>query len=47
MSSEYKFTASELAGLAVIVLILLFFPYLMISEHAQDVVAMSYYHNGR
>jgi hypothetical protein len=42
-----KLGLSEIVGLLIIVLILLYFPYKMISEHAQDVTAMSYYHDGK
>lgn len=47
MADENKLNTAEIAGIILIVLILLFFPYLMINEHALDVVANSYYHNGR
>jgi hypothetical protein len=47
MANEEKLSGADLAMLAVIVLILLFFPYKMMSEHQQDATAMSYYHNGR
>ncbi len=47
MAEENTLNTAEIAGLILIVLILLFFPYLMINEHAQDIIANSYYHNGR
>jgi hypothetical protein len=47
MANENKLSPAELAGLLLIALILLFFPYLMINEHSQDAVANSYYHDGR
>ena len=47
MANEEKPGGADLAMLIVIVLILLFFPYKMISEHQQDATAMSYYHDGR
>jgi hypothetical protein len=47
MAEDEKLSGTDLAMLAVIVLILLFFPYKMVSEHQQDGTAMSYYHNGR
>jgi hypothetical protein len=47
MANEEKLSAADLAAVAVIVLILLFFPFKMASEHQQDATAMSYYHNGR
>ena len=47
MANEEKLSGTDLAMVTVIVLILLFFPYKMISEHQQDATAMSYYHNGR
>ncbi|HEY2581186.1 MAG TPA: hypothetical protein VGI43_05250 [Mucilaginibacter sp.] len=45
---EDKFTADkpsivEMAGFMVIILIFLFFPYKMVSEHLKDVKANSYY----
>ncbi len=42
-----KLGLSEITGLLVIALILLYFPYKMISGHARDVTAMSYYHEGK
>jgi hypothetical protein len=47
MADEKKLNTAELAGIVLIAVILLFFPYLMINEHAHDVIANSYYHNGR
>jgi hypothetical protein len=47
MANEEKLGGADFAALAVIVLILLFFPYKMISEHQQDVTAMGYYHDGK
>lgn len=47
MANEEKLSGTDLAMLAVIVLILLFFPYKMVNEHQQDARAMSYYHNGK
>ena len=47
MANEEKLSGADLPMLIVIVLILLFFPYKMISEHQQDTTAMSYYHNGK
>jgi hypothetical protein len=47
MANEEKPIGTDLAMLIVIALILLFFPYKMMSEHQQDVTAMSYYHNGK
>ena len=47
MATEEKLSGAELAMLAVIVLILLFFPFKMVSEHQQDATAMSYYHEGK
>jgi hypothetical protein len=43
MDSNHKPSAAEVAGLVLIVLILLYFPYLMITEHVADVAAMSHY----
>lgn len=45
--NENKLTTSDIIGLAVIVIILLYFPYHMIAEHHLDNIANSYYHNGR
>jgi hypothetical protein len=42
-----KLGLTEIIGLCIIVLILLYFPYKMINEHEKDVIAMSYYHDGR
>ena len=47
MANEEKPGGPDLAMLIVIVLILLFFPYKMMSEHQQDVTAMDYYNNGK
>jgi hypothetical protein len=47
MANENKLSIYEIGLLIVIMLIVLYFPYLMIAEHAQDVIANSYYHNGR
>lgn len=47
MENENKLNTLEIAGLVVIVLIMLYFPCLMISEHIQDNMANSYYNNGR
>jgi len=47
MANEEKLSGADLGMLLVIVLILLFFPYKMISEHQQDTAAMRYYHNGK
>jgi hypothetical protein len=47
MEKENKFSAFEIICLIVIVLIFLYFPYKMITEHIQDNVANSYYHDGR
>jgi len=47
MADDEKLSGTDMGLLAVIVLILLFFPYKMVSEHQQDVTAMSYYHDGK
>ncbi len=47
MENNDKLKPLEIACLAVIVLIMLYFPCLMISEHIQDNTANSYYNNGR
>jgi hypothetical protein len=47
MADEPKVNPADLAVLIVIVLILLYFPYIMISEHSQDAIANSFYSNGR
>jgi hypothetical protein len=47
MANEEKYSGADLAMLSFIVLILLFFPFKMVSEHQHDVTAMSYYHNGK
>jgi hypothetical protein len=47
MKTEDKLSRAELAGLIVIVLIMLFFPYKWIKEHHRDNIANSYYHDGR
>jgi hypothetical protein len=47
MKTGDKFSPAEIAGLIVIGLILLFFPYKWITEHHRDDVANSYYHDGR
>jgi len=47
MDSENKLSIAEIIGFIVIALILLYFPYKMITEHQQDNIANSYYHNGR
>jgi hypothetical protein len=47
MADENKLAPADIAGLIVIVAILLYFPYLMISEHSLDAIANSFYHNGR
>jgi hypothetical protein len=44
MKTENKLSLPEIIGLAVIVLILLYFPYKMITEYIQDNIANSYYH---
>lgn len=43
MNNKNKLSTTEIIGLAVIVLILLYFPYLMIHEHLLDNQANSYY----
>ena len=43
MNPDNKLSPAELTGLLLIVLILLYFPIEMISEHAIDVTAMSHY----
>jgi hypothetical protein len=47
MTTEKNDKLTEIIGLCIIVLILLYFPYKMINEHEKDVIAMSYYHDGR
>jgi hypothetical protein len=47
MANEEKPSGAEPAMLVVIILILLFFPFKMISEHQQDATAMSYYRNDK
>lgn len=47
MENREKLNPLEMAFLAAIVVILLFFPFKMASEHSQDAAANSYYHNGR
>ncbi len=47
MANEEKLAGADLAMLAVIVLILLFFPFKMVSEHQQDATAMSYYNESK
>jgi hypothetical protein len=47
MEKDNKFSLIEIIGLIVIVLIFLYFPYKMISEHQQDSIANSYYHDGK
>ena len=47
MEKQDKFSPFEIVGLIVIALILLYFPYKWITEHEQDNVAMSYYHDGK
>jgi len=47
MEKENKFSPFEIIGLIVIVLIFLYFPYKMITEHGQDNIANSYYHDGK
>jgi len=47
MDSENKLSIAEIIGFIVIALILLYFPYKMITEHQQDNIANSYYHDGR
>ena len=44
MKTENKLSLPEIIGLIVIVLILLYFPYKMITEHILDNIANSYYH---
>ena len=43
MNKENKFTVAEMIGLIVIVLILLYIPYKMVTEHILDNKANSYY----
>jgi hypothetical protein len=43
MNTENKLTIAEIAGLIVIVLVLLYFPYKMISEKTMDNQANSHY----
>jgi hypothetical protein len=47
MEKSDKLSPSEIAGLIVILLILLYFPYKMITEHQLDIAANSHYHAGR
>ena len=47
MKTGDKLAPAEIAGLVVIVLILLFFPYKWITGHHQDNIANSYYHDGK
>ena len=47
MENQEKLSPLEMACLAAIVVILLFFPFKMVSEHSQDATANSYYHNGK
>ena len=47
MEKENKFGVFEIIGLIIIVLIFLYFPYKMITEHNQDNIANSYYHDGK
>lgn len=47
MEKQDKFRPFEIVGLIVIALILLYFPYKCVTEHEQDNVAMSYYHEGK
>jgi hypothetical protein len=47
MENEYKFNIYDFIGLAIIALILLFFPYQMIVQHSLDNIANSYYHFAR
>jgi hypothetical protein len=47
MKIEYKFDVYDVAGLAIVILILLYFPYQMIIQHSLDNIANSYYHLGR
>ncbi len=44
MKTENKLSLPEIIGLIVVVLILLYFPYKMITEHFLDNIANSYYH---
>lgn len=44
MKIEFKFSLYDIIGLALIVLILLYFPYQMIVQHSLDNIANSYYH---
>ena len=43
MGNENKLSAIELVGFIAIALILLYFPYEMITEHLKDNIANSYY----
>jgi hypothetical protein len=43
MDKENKLTVVEVIGLIVVVLILLYFPYKMVTEHLMDNIANSYY----
>jgi hypothetical protein len=47
MANEEKLSTVELGLVVAIGLILLFFPFHMVSEHQQDVAAMSHYHDGK
>ena len=47
MEKQQKLSPVELAGLIIIALILLFLPYTMVTQHAQNVKANSYYHDGK
>jgi hypothetical protein len=47
MENKEKLSIYEIAGLVVIVLIMLYFPYKMITEHHLDNIANSYYHHPR
>lgn len=47
MKIEFKFTIYDIVGLAIIILILLYFPYQMIVQHSLDNIANSYYHHVR
>jgi hypothetical protein len=47
MKKDDKFSPFEIVGLVAIILIFLYFPYKMITEHELDSIAMGYYHNGR
>lgn len=38
-----KFSSFDMAGLIIIILILLYFPYKMVNEHLKDNIAKSYY----